>query len=271
VPPRARRARDHVWTDLLTTSTTTRPRLPVEDVPGDRAALRLRRLPARPVRGGSVVNVLTSLWQVFASRPSGAALETCASAPLLLTAVAPNGYRGARQDDKYGRPYWMHHQAEARLSARTTPASTSAAGASTSPRRRERQLAALHALARPFENVAERSSWRRRRPASARPYSTSRPTSRHVRAGEFAKELGMPIIMHDFLTADSRPTRLANWCRATACCSHHRAARGHRPHPYHASTSGLVKCSGCPVVTNAFGTVVGKLEATARRRSAGST
>lgn len=85
------------------------------------------------------------------------------------------------------------------------------------------------------------------------------------RRAEFAKELGMPIIMHDFLTAGfCANTGLANWCRENGMLLHiHRAMHAvidrHPQHGIHFRV--LTKClrlSGGDHLHS--GTVVGKLE-----------
>ncbi len=82
---------------------------------------------------------------------------------------------------------------------------------------------------------------------------------------EFAKELGMPIIMHDFLTAGfTANTSLANWCRRNGMLLHiHRAMHAVLDrNPYHGiHFRVLTKClrlSGGDHLHS--GTVVGKLE-----------
>ncbi len=90
------------------------------------------------------------------------------------------------------------------------------------------------------------------------------PEEMYKRA-EFAKELGMPIIMHDFLTAGfCANTGLANWCRDNGMLLHiHRAMHAvvdrHPKHGIHFRV--LAKClrlSGGDHMHS--GTVVGKLE-----------
>lgn len=85
------------------------------------------------------------------------------------------------------------------------------------------------------------------------------------RRAEFAKELSMPIIMHDFLTAGfCANTGLANWCRENGMLLHiHRAMHAvidrHPQHGIHFRV--LAKClrlSGGDHLHS--GTVVGKLE-----------
>src|SRR3569833_3110926 len=90
------------------------------------------------------------------------------------------------------------------------------------------------------------------------------PEAMYERA-EFAKELGMPIIMHDFLTAGfTANTGLAKWCRKNGMLLHiHRAMHAvidrHPKHGIHFRV--LAKClrlsGGAHIHT---GTVVGKLE-----------
>ncbi|MFM9135515.1 MAG: form I ribulose bisphosphate carboxylase large subunit [bacterium] len=82
---------------------------------------------------------------------------------------------------------------------------------------------------------------------------------------KFAKELGMPIIMHDFLTAGfTANTSLANWCRRNGMLLHiHRAMHAVLDrNPYHGiHFRVLTKClrlSGGDHLHS--GTVVGKLE-----------
>ena len=90
------------------------------------------------------------------------------------------------------------------------------------------------------------------------------PEAMYERA-EFAKELGMPIIMHDFLTAGfTANTGLAKWCRRNGMLLHiHRAMHAvidrHPKHGIHFRV--LAKClrlSGGDHIHT--GTVVGKLE-----------
>jgi ribulose-bisphosphate carboxylase large chain len=90
------------------------------------------------------------------------------------------------------------------------------------------------------------------------------PEEMYKRA-EYAKELGMPIIMHDFLTAGfCANTGLANWCRDNGMLLHiHRAMHAvldrHPKHGIHFRV--LAKClrlSGGDHLHS--GTVVGKLE-----------
>nr|prf carboxylase/oxygenase,RBP [Synechococcus elongatus PCC 6301] len=86
-----------------------------------------------------------------------------------------------------------------------------------------------------------------------------------MKRAEFAKELGMPIIMHDFLTAGfTANTTLAKWCRDNGVLLHiHRAMHAvidrQRNHGIHFRV--LAKClrlSGGDHLHS--GTVVGKLE-----------
>jgi len=86
-----------------------------------------------------------------------------------------------------------------------------------------------------------------------------------MKRAEFAKELGMPIIMHDFLTAGfTANTSLAKWCRDNGVLLHiHRAMHAvidrQRNHGIHFRV--LAKClrlSGGDHLHS--GTVVGKLE-----------
>jgi ribulose-bisphosphate carboxylase large chain len=90
------------------------------------------------------------------------------------------------------------------------------------------------------------------------------PEEMYERA-EYAKELGMPIIMHDFLTGGfTANTGLANWCRKNGMLLHiHRAMHAvidrHPAHGIHFRV--LAKClrlSGGDQLHT--GTVVGKLE-----------
>src|SRR3569623_1328631 len=90
------------------------------------------------------------------------------------------------------------------------------------------------------------------------------PEAMYERA-QFAKELGMPIIMHDFLTAGfTANTGLAKWCRKNGMLLHiHRAMHAvidrHPKHGIHFRV--LAKClrlSGGDKIPT--GTVVGKLE-----------
>ena len=90
------------------------------------------------------------------------------------------------------------------------------------------------------------------------------PEEMYKRA-EYAKEIGMPIIMHDFLTAGfCANTGLANWCRDNGMLLHiHRAMHAvldrHPKHGIHFRV--LAKClrlSGGDHLHS--GTVVGKLE-----------
>ena len=82
---------------------------------------------------------------------------------------------------------------------------------------------------------------------------------------EFAKSLGMPIIMHDFLTAGfTANTSLANWCRRNGMLLHiHRAMHAvidRNPHHgiHFRVLSKCLRLSGGDHLHS--GTVVGKLE-----------
>jgi len=239
------------------------PRLPVEDVPVIRAA----STPSSPTRSTcsrrAAWSTCSPRWWATssASRPSGrCGWRTCASAPLRahLRWAPERDHRGARQDGQV-RPSLLDAPSSrsSACRARTTAGpSTSACGA---PRlhqgRRERQLAALHALARPVRE--------RRRGAQVGGAETGERKGHYLNVtaptvedmyerAEFAKELGMPIIMHDFLTAGfTANTSLANWCRRNGMLLHiHAPCTRHRPqsvprHPLRV----LVKCLGCPVVT----------------------
>merc|ERR1711881_5097 len=90
------------------------------------------------------------------------------------------------------------------------------------------------------------------------------PEEMYKRA-EFAKEMGMPIIMHDYITGGfTANTGLANWCRKNGMLLHiHRAMHAvidrHPQHGIHFRV--LAKClrlSGGDQLHT--GTVVGKLE-----------
>ena len=119
-----------------------------------------------------------------------------------------------------------------------------------------------------FENVAEAVTMARDETGERKGHylNVTAPTVEDMyERAEFAKELGMPIIMHDFLTAGfTANTSLANWCRRNGMLLHiHRAMHAvidrDRHHGIHFRV--LVKClrlSGGDHMHS--GTVVGKLE-----------
>ena len=97
--------------------------------------------------------------------------------------------------------------------------------------RREHQLAALHALARPLPLRAWKPSTRRRpRPARSRaPTSTSPPRTMEdmYERAEFAKELGSVIVMIDLVIGYTAIQSMSNWARSNDMILHlHRAGHG---------------------------------------------
>jgi ribulose-bisphosphate carboxylase large chain len=268
-----------VWTDLLTDLDHYKGRAyRVEDVPGDRE--RFYAFVAYPIdlfEEGSVVNVLTSLvGNVFGFKAIRALRLEDVRFPLhyvLTCGGPPNGIAVERDKlDKYGRPLLgCTIKPKLGLSAKNYGRAVYEClrggldftkddeNVNSQPFMRWRNR---------FECVAEAVKLAEAETGERKGHylNVTSPTVEDMyERAEFAKELDMPIIMHDFLTAGfSANTSLANWCRRNGMLLHvHRAMHAvldrNPNHGIHFRV--ITKClrlSGGDHLHS--GTVVGKLE-----------
>ena len=279
-----------VWTDLLTDLDYYKGRAyRIEDVPGDaRCFYAFIAYPIDLFEEGSIVNVLTSLvGNVFGFKAIRALRLEDIRFPLAYVKTCggpPHGIQVERDImDKYGRPLLgCTIKPKLGLSAKNYGRAVYEClrggldftkddeNVNSQPFMRWRQR---------FDFVAEAIHKARAETGEKKGHylNVTAPTPEDMyRRAEYAKSLGMPIIMHDFFTAGfCANTGLANWCRNNGVLLHiHRAMHAvvdrDRHHGIHFRV--LAKClrlSGGDHLHS--GTVVGKLRATARPRSAGST
>jgi ribulose-bisphosphate carboxylase large chain len=268
-----------VWTDLLTDLDHYKGRAyRVESVPSDPE--RFYAYVAYPLdlfEEGSVVNVLTSLvGNVFGFKAIRALRLEDVRFPLhyvLGCGGPPNGIVVERDKlDKYGRPLLgCTIKPKLGLSAKNYGRAVYEClrggldftkddeNVNSQPFMRWRDR---------FENVAEAVREAEAETSERKGHYlnvTAGTLEDMLERAEFAKSLGMPIIMHDFLTAGfTANTSLANWCRRNGVLLHiHRAMHSvidRNPH-HGIHFRVLAKClrlSGGDHLHS--GTVVGKLE-----------
>ncbi len=268
-----------VWTDLLTDMDYYKGRAyRIEDVPGDDDAFyAFVAYPIDLFEEGSVVNVLTSLvGNVFGFKAIRALRLEDVRFPLhyvMTCGGPPNGIRVERDKmNKYGRPMLgCTIKPKLGLSAKNYGRAVYEClrggldftkddeNVNSQPfmRWRDRFTFVAEAIARAEAETGERKGHYCNVTAPT-------PEAMYQRA-EYAQELGMPIIMHDFFTAGfCANTGLANWCRDHGMLLHiHRAMHAvvdrNPNHGIHFRV--LTKClrlSGGDHMHS--GTVVGKLE-----------
>ncbi len=268
-----------VWTDLLTDLEYYKGRAyRVEDVPGDKTCFyAFVAYPIDLFEEGSIVNVLTSLvGNVFGFKAIRALRLEDIRFPLhyvLTCGGPPNGIRVERDKmNKYGRPLLgCTIKPKLGLSAKNYGRAVYEClrggldftkddeNVNSQPFMRWRQR---------FEFVAEAVKAAETETGERKGHylNVTAPTVEEMyKRAEFAKELDMPIIMHDFLTAGfTANTSLANWCRDNGILLHiHRAMHAvidRNPH-HGIHFRVLAKClrlSGGDHLHS--GTVVGKLE-----------
>jgi ribulose-bisphosphate carboxylase large chain len=268
-----------VWTDLLTDLDHYKGRAyRIESVPGDPDAFyAFVAYPLDLFEEGSVVNVLTSLvGNVFGFKAIRSLRLEDIRFPLAFVLTCggpPNGILVERDKmDKYGRPL---------LGATIKP--KLGLSAKNYGRAVYECLRGGLDYTKDDENVNSQPfmRWRDRFESVAVAVTTAQAETGerkghylNVTAGtvenmferaEFAKQLGMPIIMHDFLTAGfTANTSLANWCRNNGMLLHiHRAMHAvldRNPHHgihFRVLTKALRLSGGDHLHS---GTVVGKLE-----------
>lgn len=268
-----------VWTDLLTDLEHYKGRAyRIEDVPGDAAAFyAFVAYPLDLFEEGSVVNVLTSLvGNVFGFKAIRSLRLEDVRFPLAFVLGCggpPNGIVVERDKmDKYGRPMLgCTIKPKLGLSAKNYGRAVYEClrggldftkddeNVNSQPFMRWRDR---------FEFVAEAVNLAQAETGERKGHYlnvTAGTVEDMFARAEFAKELGMPIIMHDFLTAGfTANTSLANWCRRNGMLLHiHRAMHAVLDrNPYHGiHFRVLTKClrlSGGDHLHS--GTVVGKLE-----------
>jgi len=268
-----------VWTDLLTDLEYYKGRaFRIEEVPGDPGCFyAFVAYPIDLFEEGSVVNVLTSLvGNVFGFKAIRALRLEDVRFPLAYVMTCggpPNGIQVERDKlNKYGRPLLgCTIKPKLGLSAKNYGRAVYEClrggldftkddeNVNSQPFMRWRQR---------FDFVAEaiRKAESETGERKGHYLNVTAPTPEEMyRRAEYAKALGMPIIMHDFLTAGfCANTGLANWCRANGVLLHiHRAMHAvidrDRHHGIHFRV--LAKClrlSGGDHLHS--GTVVGKLE-----------
>jgi ribulose-bisphosphate carboxylase large chain len=268
-----------VWTDLLTDLEYYKGRAyAIEDVPGDDSCFyAFVAYPIDLFEEGSIVNVLTSLvGNVFGFKAiRGLRLEDIRfpRAYVMTCGGPPNGIRVERDKlDKYGRPLLgCTIKPKLGLSAKNYGRAVYEClrggldftkddeNVNSQPFMRWRDR---------FEFVAEaiRKAEAETGERKGHYLNVTAPTPEEMyKRAEFAKELKMPIIMHDFFTAGfCANTGLANWCRDNGMLLHiHRAMHAvvdRNPH-HGIHFRVLTKClrlSGGDHLHS--GTVVGKLE-----------
>jgi ribulose-bisphosphate carboxylase large chain len=268
-----------VWSDLLTDLDYYKGRAyRIEDVPGDKESFyAFVAYPLDLFEEGSIVNVLTSLvGNVFGFKAVRHLRLEDLRFPLHYVKTCggpPNGIQVERDRlDKYGRPFLgATVKPKLGLSAKNYGRAVyemlrggldftkDDENVNSQPfmRWQNRFEFVMEAVRKAQEETGERKGHY---------LNVTAPTCEEMfKRAEFAKELGSPIIMHDFLTAGfTANTSLANWCRDNGMLLHiHRAMHAvidrHPKHGIHFRV--LAKClrlSGGDHLHT--GTVVGKLE-----------
>jgi len=268
-----------VWSDLLTDIDYYKGRAyRIEDVPGDSEAFyAFIAYPLDLFEEGSIVNVLTSLvGNVFGFKAVRSLRLEDLRFPIAYIKTCmgpPNGIQVERDRmNKYGRPMLgCTIKPKLGLSAKNYGRAVYEClrggldftkddeNINSQPfmRWQNRFEFVAEAVNKSFEETGERKGHY---------LNVTAPTCEDmIERAEFAKELGQPIIMHDFLTAGfSANTSLAKWCRKNGMLLHiHRAMHAvidrNPRHGIHFRV--LAKClrlSGGDHLHT--GTVVGKLE-----------
>jgi len=268
-----------VWTDLLTDIEFYKGRAyRIEDVPGDKEAFyAFIAYPLDLFEEGSITNVLTSLvGNVFGFKAIRSLRLEDIRFPVafLKTCMGPPSGIHVERDklNKYGRPMLgCTIKPKLGLSAKNYGRAVYEClrggldftkddeNVNSQPFMRWRNR---------FEFVAEAVHKAADETGEIKGHYlnvTAPDAEQMIERAEFAKELGMPIIMHDFLTAGfTANTSLAKWCRKNGMLMHvHRAMHAvidrHPRHGIHFRV--LAKClriSGGDHLHT--GTVVGKLE-----------
>ena len=268
-----------VWTDLLTDMEFYKGRCyRIEDVPGDPSAFyAFIAYPLDLFEEGSVVNVLTSLvGNVFGFKAVRSLRLEDLRFPIAFIKTCggpPSGIQVERDKlNKYGRPMLgCTIKPKLGLSAKNygravyeclrggLDLTKDDENINSQPFQRWRDR---------FEFVAEAVDKAALQTGEVKGHYlnvTAGTVEEMMKRAEFAKELGQPIIMHDFLTAGfTANTTLANWCRDNGMLLHiHRAMHAvidRNPH-HGIHFRVLAKClrlSGGDHLHT--GTVVGKLE-----------
>lgn len=268
-----------VWTDLLTDLDHYKGRAyQVEPVPGKRGAYyAFVAYPLDLFEEGSVVNIITSLaGNVFGFKAVRALrLEDIRIPTAYVTTCGgpPNGIQVERDImNKYGRPLLgCTIKPKLGLSAKNYGRAVYEClrggldftkddeNVNSQPFMRWRQR---------FDFVAEGVNQAATETGERKGHylNVTAPTVEEMyKRAEYAKSLGMPIIMHDFLTAGfTAHTSLANWCRDNGMLLHvHRALHAvldrNPEHGIHFRVlAKLLRLSGGDHLHT--GTVVGKLE-----------
>ncbi len=268
-----------VWTDLLTDLDHYKGRAyRIEPVPGDDTAFyAFIAYPLDLFEEGSVVNVITSLaGNVFGFKAVRSLRLEDIRFPLayvLTCGGPPNGMIVERDKlDKYGRPL---------LGATIKP--KLGLSAKNYGRAVYEVLRGGNDFTKDDENITSQPfmRWRDRFSFVAEAVKQAQAETGEIKGhylnvtagtveemfkrAEFAKELDMPIIMHDFLTAGfTANTSLANWCRDNGMLLHiHRALHAVLDrNPFHGIhfrvLTKMLRLSGGDHLHS--GTVVGKLE-----------
>jgi ribulose-bisphosphate carboxylase large chain len=268
-----------VWTDLLTDMDRYKGRCyDIEPVPGeDNQYICYVAYPLDLFEEGSVTNLLTSLvGNVFGFKALRALRLEDLRIPVAYLKTfqgPPHGIQVERDRlNKYGRPLLgCTIKPKLGLSAKNYGRAVyecSARWSRLHQRRREHQLSALPALARslPVCSRCDRKAQAETGEIKGHYLNVTAATCEEmIKRAEYAKELEMPIIMHDFLTAGfTANTTLSHWCRDNGMLLHiHRAMHAvidrQKNHGIHFRV--LAKClrmSGGDHIHT--GTVVGKLE-----------
>ncbi|MDC0575726.1 form I ribulose bisphosphate carboxylase large subunit [Nitrosomonadaceae bacterium] len=268
-----------VWTDLLTDMEYYKGRAyRIEPVPGDSTAFyAFVAYPIELFEEGSVVNVLTSLvGNVFGFKAIRSLRLEDLRFPIAYVMTCggpPNGIQVERDRlNKYGRAFLgCTIKPKLGLSAKNYGMAVYEClrggldftkddeNVNSQPFMRWR-----HRFEFVMEAVLKSQSETGERKGHYLNVTAATPEEMYKRA-EFAKELGAPIIMHDYLTGGlCANTGLANWCRDNGILLHiHRAMHAVLDrNPYHGIhfrvLTKVLRLSGGDHMHS--GTVVGKLE-----------
>ena len=268
-----------VWTDLLTDIEFYKGRAyRIEDVPGDKEAFyTFIAYPLDLFEEGSITNVLTSLvGNVFGFKAIRSLRLEDIRFPVafLKTCMGPPSGIQVERDklNKYGRPMLgCTIKPKLGLSAKNYGRAVYEClrgGLDFTKDDENINCQPFMRWRNRFEFVAEAVHKAADETGEIKGHYlnvTAPDAEQMMERAEFAKELGMPIIMHDFLTAGfTANTSLAKWCRQNGMLLHiHRAMHAvidrHPRHGIHFRV--LAKClriSGGDHLHT--GTVVGKLE-----------
>ncbi|MDG6777280.1 form I ribulose bisphosphate carboxylase large subunit [Thiomicrorhabdus sp. zzn3] len=268
-----------VWTDLLTDMEFYKGRAyRIEDVPGDKNAFyAFIAYPLDLFEEGSVVNVLTSLvGNVFGFKAVRSLRLEDIRFPIAFIKTCggpPSGIQVERDKlNKYGRPMLgCTIKPKLGLSAKNYGRAVYEClrgGLDLTKDDENINSQPFQRWQNRFEFVAEAVDKATAETGERKGHYlnvTAGTVEEMLKRAEFAKELGQPIIMHDFLTAGfTANTTLANWCRDNGMLLHiHRAMHAvidrNPQHGIHFRV--LAKClrlSGGDHLHT--GTVVGKLE-----------